>query len=429
VSVPRRDESDAIDILHLDMDSFFAAVEVLEEPGLSGKPLVVGGTGPRAVVASASYPARVFGIRSAMPMGEARRLCPNLVVVRPRHGAYSKVAEQLMAICRAITPIVEPLSLDEAYLDVSGAHQLFGESETIAWMLHDQVRDELSLSCALGVGRTKLIAKLASKAAKPQVHDGRIEPGAVVKVVGRREEAAFLHTHPVRALPGVGPKTADRLHRMGVTSVRDLAVVGRSHLVSAFGASLGAHLDDLASGRDERRVTSDREVKSVGHEETYDVDDFDRSSLEKRVLSYAASVAAHCRGRGVAARTISVKVRFADFETVVRSKTERRAISSGSEIAKIATALLGSIDVDRGVRLLGVSASNLEQASPPLTQLELFDEGPGRRGGHPSPDDPARSEARDVVTEAIRQRFGKGAIGTADAVSRRGKDEEEKPKR
>jgi DNA polymerase IV len=416
--MPRDVDSDAIDIVHLDMDSFFAAVEVLEDPGLAGKPVVVGGTGPRAVVASASYPARVFGVRSAMPMGEARRLCPSLVVVRPRHGAYSKVAEQLMAICRAITPLVEPLSLDEAFLDVSGAHHLFGDSEAIAWILHEQVANELALSCAIGVGRTKLIAKLASKAAKPRVNEGRVETGPVVKVVRRREEIAFLHAHPVRALPGVGPKTADRLRRMGVTSVRDLQVLGRSGLVAAFGTSLGGHLDDLASGRDERRVTADREVKSVGHEETFDVDDFDRGSLERRVLSFSTSVAAHCRGRGVAARTITVKVRFADFATVVRSKTERRPVTSGSEIATIAKTLLGSVDVGRGVRLLGVSVSNLEEASPPVAQLELFDEvaGCGARLG--APEGTERAEAKQVVTEAIRRRFGGAAIGSASTVNR-----------
>lgn len=421
------DASEAIDILHLDMDSFFVAVEVLADPGLANKPVVVGGTGPRAVVASASYPARAFGIRSAMPMGEARRLCPSLVVIRPRHSAYAAVGERLLAICRAITPLVEPLSLDEAYLDVSGAHQLFGESVAIAWILHDQVRDELSLECAIGVGRTKLIAKLASKGAKPKVANGRVERGEVVKVVRPSEEAAFLQAHPVRALPGVGPKTADRLRRMGVTSVRDLAVAGRAGLVSALGTSLGGHLDDLATGRDERGVVAERELKSIGHEETFDVDDFDRSSLERRVRAYAASVAAHCRERGVAARTVSVKARFGDFDTVVRSKTGRRPVASGSEIAAIATALLGSVEVDRGVRLLGVSVSHLEPASPPVAQLELFGEAPEGGAGRTSRGTSARADARDVVTEAIRQRFGRGAIGSASSASPPGGSEREHP--
>jgi DNA polymerase IV len=415
VTASRPEAREAIDVLHLDMDSFFAAVEVLEDPELLGKPVVVGGTGPRAVVASASYPARIFGIRSAMPMGQARRLCPNLVIVRPRHSAYAAVAEQLMAICKAITPLVEPLSLDEAYLDVSGAHQLFGESEAIAWTLHQRVRDELSLSCSIGVGRSKLIAKLASKAAKPKVADGRVEQGEVVKVITRKEELCFLHSHPVRALPGVGPKTAERLGRMGVTTVRDLAVVGRARLVSAFGNSVGEYLDDLASGRDERRVSVDREVKSVGHEETFDVDDYDRSSLERKARGYAASVAAHLRDRGIVARTVSVKARFGDFETVVRSKTERRPLTSAGEIAAIATGLLAAIDVERGVRLLGVSVSNLEAASPPVVQLELFEEAPGQGGESAAATRPARSGA-EVVTEAIQRRFGRGAIGSADAI-------------
>ncbi|MGB9113268.1 MAG: DNA polymerase IV [Acidimicrobiales bacterium] len=406
----------SIDILHLDMDSFFAAVEVLENPSLAGKPVVVGGTGPRAVVASASYPARAFGIRSAMPMGRARRLCSNLVVIRPRHGAYAEVAEQLMVICKAITPLVEPLSLDEAYLDVSGAHHLFGESEAIAWMLHERVRDELSLSCALGVGRSKLVAKLASKAAKPQVRDGRVVRGEVVKVITPERELAFLHAHSVRALPGVGPKTAERLGRMGVTTVRDLAVVGRARLASALGTSIGEYLDDLATGRDERRVTVDREVKSIGHEETFDVDDFDRPSLERKARGYATSVAAHLRERGIVARTVSVKARFGDFETIVRSKTGRRPVTQSSEIAAIATGLLASIDVDRGVRLLGVSVSNLEEASPPVVQLELFGEAPGPGDDSAAPGGGTRSAASGIATEAIRQRFGRGAIGSADTI-------------
>ncbi len=413
MTATRTEEPSTTDILHLDMDSFFAAVEVLEDPALAGRPVVVGGSGSRAVVASASYPARVFGIRSAMPMGEARRLCPNLVIIRPRHGAYSAVAEQLMEICRAITPLVEPLSLDEAFLDVAGAHQLFGSSRAIAWTLHERVKSELSLSCAIGVARSKLVAKLASKAAKPKVRDGRVELGEIVKVVLPEDEIAFLHAHPVRALPGVGPKTAERLRRMGVTSVEDLSVVGRARLVLALGTSLGEHLDDLASGHDERPVTADRELKSIGHEETYDTDDFDRSSLERKARGYATSIATHCRDRDVAARTVSVKVRFGDFETVVRSKTERRPVTSASEIATIAVALLGAIEVDRGVRLLGVSVSNLEEASPPVAQLELFEEAPVPTGDRPDRPRAARSgrDWRGHRGDPAALRSGRDSVG------------------
>lgn len=410
------DRSGAVDILHLDMDSFFAAVEMLAEPSLRDKPLVVGGTGPRAVVASASYPARVYGIRSAMPMGEARRLCADLVIIPPRHSAYSEVAERLMAICRTITPHVEPLSLDEAFLDVSGAHPLFGSSEAIAWKLHDQVRSELSLACAIGVARTKVVAKLASKAAKPRVRFGRVEQGEIVKVVPPSAEIAFLHAHPVRSLPGVGPRTAERLRRMGVITVRDLSLVGRARLVSGFGASHGEHLDDLAFGLDDRRVVSERELKSIGHEETYDVDDFDRASLERKARGYAASIAAHCRRREVAARTVSVKARFGDFETIVRSKTERRAVSSAAEIAAIATTLLDSIEIGRGVRLLGVSVSNLEEGMPPVAQLALFGESVDATEDSGASSSPGQRGAADEVAEEIRRRFGRGAIGPAKAL-------------
>ena len=279
-----------------------------------------------------------------------------------------------------------------------------------------ECRDELSLSCAIGIGTSKLVAKLASKAAKPKVRDGRVVQGEVVKVVTPEREIAFLHAHPVRALPGVGPKTAERLCRMGVTTVRDLSVVGRARLVSALGASVGEYLDDLAAGRDERPVTVDRELKSIGHEETFDIDDFDRPSLERKARRYAASVGAHMRERGIVARTVSVKARFGGFETIVRSKTGRRPVAQASEIAAVAVTLLTSIDVDRGVRLLGVSVSNLEEASPPVVQLELFGEGRG-----PS-DDPAaqagekRSDASEIAAEAIRRRFGRGAIGSAEVV-------------
>jgi DNA polymerase IV len=414
---PEVDDSGAVDILHLDMDSFFAAVEVREDPALAGRPVVVGGAGPRGVVASASYAARRFGVRSAMPTGLARRLCPQLVVVSPSHGKYSEVSAQLIAICHDVTPIVEPLSLDEAFLDVSGAHELFGESRDIALGLRQKVRDELGLSCAIGVARTKLIAKLASKAAKPKARLEGIDEGAGVVVVRPAEELEFLHHHPVRAVPGVGPRTADRLGRVGVSTVGDLALLGNDRLVAMFGSSHGASLFDLAWGRDGRRVEPDRELRSIGHEATFDVDDYDAASLESKVREMAVSVAARCRERGLAARTVSLKVRYADFETVVRSKTERRPVEDGGAVSAIGAALLSSIDVGRGVRLVGVSVSSLEPSGERGRQLELF--GESGSGCEDEAGSPGKGPAAEVAADEVRKKFGEGAISSVAAFGRR----------
>ena len=405
---------DEVDVLHLDMDSFFAAVEILADPSLDGLAVVVGGTGPRGVVASASYTARTYGVHSAMPIGEARRLCPKLFVVAPRHDEYSVVSGRLLEICRGVTPLVEPISLDEAFLDVSGAHQLFGPSEAIAWMLRQQVADRLRLTCAIGVGRTKLVAKLASKAAKPQPRRDAIDEGAGVVVVRRDHEVEFLHGHPVRALPGVGPRTADRLRRVGVSSVGDLALLGKDQLVSMLGVAHGGSLFDLAWGRDDRSVEPDREVRSIGHEETFDVDDYDRASLESKLREQAVSVGASCRRRGLGARTVSIKVRFADFETVVRSRTEPRPVVDAARIAEVAASLLGSLDLSAGVRLIGVSVANFEAGAPEAVQLGLFGADP-----EPGPAGRSREGAAEVAADEIREKFGRESISSAAAAGRR----------
>jgi DNA polymerase-4 len=403
---------DATDVLHLDMDSFFVAVEVLADPSLAGRPVVVGGTGPRSVVSSASYEARVYGVASGMPIGEARRRCPGLVVVPGRHAEYEKTSERLVGICREVTPVVEPISIDEAFLDVSGAHQLFGDSLTIATNLRQRVKDELGLACAIGVGRTKLVAKLASKAAKPRVRSDGFGPGAGVFVVTPAEELSFLHAHAVRAVPGIGPATAERLRRIGVTSVGDLALVGRSRLVAMFGVAHGSTLADLAAGRDDRRVVTDRVVRSIGHEQTFDEDDHDLGSLQSKARELAVSVAARCRARRVAARTISVKVRFADFETIDRSRSLDRPVATAAEIAEVAADLLASLDLARGVRLLGVSVSHLaESDGEQAVQLGLF--------GLAAPGPPDRGGDVETAADEIRRRFGPDAITSVAAAGRR----------
>jgi DNA polymerase-4 len=418
---------DATDVLHLDMDSFFVAVEVRTDPSLAGRPVVVGGTGPRSVVASASYEARVFGVRSAMPIGEARRRCPGLIVVAGRHDEYEKVSERLIGICHDVTPIVEPISIDEAFLDVSGAHRLLGDSWTIATGLRRRVLDDLGLACAIGVGRTKLVAKLASKAAKPRVRPDGFGAGPGIVLVAPGDELAFLHAHPVRAVPGVGPATAERLRRIGVTTVGDLGLVGRQRLVALFGEAHGATLFDLASGRDDRRVVTDRVVRSIGHERTFDVDDHDRDSLSSKARELAVSVAARCRARGVAARTISLKVRFGDFETIERSRSLDRPVATAGEIALVANGLLASVDVGRGVRLLGVSVSHLgESTLEHAVQLGLF----AAAAADPEAIEVAGQLGEvELATDEIRRRFGPDAITSVAAAERRATRARRRPDR
>jgi len=404
------------DVLHLDMDCFFAAVETLSDPSLVGRPVVVGGTGGRGVVASASYEARWYGIRSAMPTAEARRLCPSAVFLAARHGEYAAVSQRLLEILRSVTPLVEPISLDEAYLDVSGTHRLGGSSRHIAEELRRRVREQLGLSCSVGVARTKLLAKLASEAAKPRAGPDGPVAGTGVVVVGHDDELSFLHAHAVRALPGVGPRTAERLKRFGVQTVGDLAVVGRDSLVRLLGASHGGALHDLAWGRDARGVEPDRATRSIGHEETFAADERDPASLASRAREMAVAVAARCREAAVAGRTVTVKVRFGDFSTVTRSRTLARAATTAAEIGDVAGELLGALELRQGVRLLGVHVSGLVPADlAQARQLSFF-------GGDTRPGDGEELARRGEVESAadeIRRRYGSGAISSLASASRR----------
>ena len=258
-----------LDILHVDMDCFFAAVEVLDDPSLRGLPVIVGGTGSRGVVASCSYEARATGVRSAMPMGEARRRCPRAVILSGRHDRYAEVSRELHRVFATITPVVEPISLDEAFLDVSGSHRLLGTSEAIAHEVRARVRQFLQLECSVGVARSKLIAKLASRAAKPIATRSGPRPGPGVVVVTAAEELAFLQPRPVRDLWGVGPRTAERLARFGIATVGDVARLDEASLVRILGPAAGRQLHALAWAKDDRRVVPDQQVKSIGHEETF----------------------------------------------------------------------------------------------------------------------------------------------------------------
>lgn len=380
-------------ILHVDLDAFYASVEVLENPALLGKPVLVGGTGPRGVVAAASYEARRFGVHSAMPMGRARRLCPQAIVLPPRFELYGAKSRAVHEIFRAFTPAVEPIALDEAFLDVSGALRLFGTGADIGAAIRRRVRAETGLTASVGVAPNKLLAKLASDDAKP---DGMliVEPGT---------ELDFLHPHPVRRLWGVGPATMARLERFGVETIGDLASLPEASLVDALGRAHGAQLHALAQGRDDRPVEADRETKSIGQEETFPRDVADREALRREILRMAERVGTRLRAHGLAGRTVTIKVRFPDFRTITRSATADKPFSASTEIARLAVALLEKIDTAGGIRLLGVTMSNLADAA--VLQESLFDE-PGA-----SSEDVIQS-----VVDEVRARFGSGALGSAATV-------------
>ena len=369
-------------ILHVDMDAFYASVESLDDPALAGRPLIVGGTGRRGVVASCSYEARAYGVRSAMPSGRARRLCPHAVFVSGHFDRYAEVSRQIHGIFHEYTPLVEGISLDEAFLDVTGSIRLFGPGPEIAAAIRTRMISELGLPCSVGVAPLKFLAKLGSEAAKPKADLRGTIPGEGVVVVRLGEELDFLHPLPIEALWGVGPATATRLRRLGMATIRDLAGVSSTVLEGAVGKASGAHLARLAWAIDDREVEPDREMKSVSHEETYPVDCYNESALHVEVVRMSDAVATRLRRAGIAGRTVTLKVRYGDFTTLTRSRTAPAGLADGPAIAGLALALLGEVDLSAGVRLLGVGVSNLAvAASGPAQQLSLDLDGPG--GGAP----------------------------------------------
>jgi DNA polymerase-4 len=378
-------------ILHVDLDAFYASVEVLENPTLAGKPVLVGGTGPRGVVAAASYEARRFGCHSAMPMGRARRLCPQAVVLPPRFDLYAAKSRAVHEIFAAFTPLIEPIALDEAFLDVTGALRIRGTGADIGAAIRARVRAETGLTASVGVAPNKLLAKLASDDAKP---DGML----VVEAGG---ELAFLHPHPVGRLWGVGPATLARLERFGVETIGDLAALPEASLVDTLGRAHGHQLHELACGRDDRPVEPDRETKSIGQEETFPHDVADREALDREVRRMAERVGTRLRDHDLAGRTVTLKVRFPDFRTITRSTTLPDPFAVSNEIARLALALLDKVDTTSGIRLIGVSMSNLTAGA--AHQASLFGEEATPDGGG----------AIQSVVDAVRQRFGPDALGSA----------------
>ena len=400
------------------MDAFFASVEVLDDPSLAGKPVIVGGAGARGVVASCTYEARAYGVHSAMPSMRARQLCPEAVFLAGRHSRYAEVSGQLQSILHDVTPAVEPIGLDEAFMDVAGAVRLLGQPRRIAVDLRRRVRDELGLDSAVGIGRSKMIAKLASRAAKPRASRAGLEPGPGVVLVEPASELEFLHAHDVEALWGVGPATSARLHALGVRTVGDLAALPLDTVVRRLGKASGAHLAALARGEDPDPVNPNRPNKSIGHEETFSEDLVDAGELERHVLRMAESVATMLRGASSSARTITVKVKFKDLSLVTRSHTLGRPIVTGGAIGQVAAALLAGVDPGEGIRLLGVSASGLGAGG---TDQLSFDLGDGLDEENQSAT--AREQSWQDVTaavDAIRTRFGRGAVGAAAMVTDEG---------
>jgi DNA polymerase IV len=382
-------------ILHVDMDAFFASVELLDRPELKGTPVIVGAPGARGVVLSATYEARRFGVHSAMPMTRARRICPQATIIPPSHGKYSEVSKGVMEIFQSITPEVEPISSDEAFLDVSGARRRLGTSTAIAELIRGQVAERYGITCSVGVANSKFVAKLASRQCKP---DGLL-------VVPASAVVEFLHPLPVAALWGVGERTEQALVRLGIRTVGDLAQVPVSTLQREFGAA-GAHLAALAWGRDERPVVPHSPDKSIGNEETFSHDVDDPEAIKRELLRLSERVAARLRAAGHVGRTVSVKLRRSDFTTITRSRTLREPTDVAKEIYATSCELYEAAGLDRvRLRLVGVRMENLRPAATATRQLGLGERETGWR------------EAEQAMDKAIR-RFGPEAVRPASLVQR-----------
>lgn len=381
-------------ILHVDMDAFYAAVAILDDPSLRGKPVIVGAAEGRGVVSSASYEARRFGVRSAMPVSQALRLCPTAICVTTSFERYITVSKQVMRIFEDVTPLVEPLSIDEAFLDVRGARRLLGSPGTIARLLRQRVLDETGLTCSIGVAATKHVAKMASTISKP---DGLL-------IVAEADTAAFLAPRPVRALWGIGPKSAEALEARGIHTVADVLDAPRGVLDRALGAAMSDRIWHLARGIDARRIETHRVEKSVGHEETFHVDIADPAVLRSELRRLADRVGARLRKHGWEASTISIKVRFADFATITRATTLPEPTAVGQRIGDAAHELFAAVDLRLPIRLVGVRAEKLAAAG---------------RGGAPLWDDDEEWRRVEGAVDDASAKFGKGAVTRATLLGTR----------
>jgi len=375
-------------ILHVDMDAFYASVELLEHPELVGKPVIVGHRSSRSVVTAATYEARKYGVNSAMPMAVALRRCPQAIVLEPHFERYTHFSKQVMGLLGEVTPMVEPLSIDEAFLDVAGARRLLGTPWQIGTRLRERVFSQTGLHCSVGAASTKFVAKLASSRSKP---DGLL-------IVPASETVAFLHPQPVSALWGVGGKSEEQLQRLGLRTVGDVANVPFDALKRAVGPANATRLHELAWGRDPRTIELSREEKSVGHETTFETDVTDAVALHRELLRLSDAVGARLRRAGVQARTISLKLRFEDFTTISRARTLAEPTDLGKRIYEEARSLYDAASQGgRPVRLIGVRGEGLSGA---VASLGLWD------------DDEQWREVEGTV-DAIGSRFGAGVVRPA----------------
>jgi DNA polymerase-4 len=387
---------DGCTILHADMDAFYASVELRERPELRGKPVIVGAVGGRAVVLSATYEARRYGVHSAMPMARARKLCPQATIIPPSRGEYARVSAGVMAIFRDVTPLVEPLALDEAFLDVAGARRRLGRPAAIGALIRSRVEREHGITCSVGVASTKFVAKLASTRCKP---DGLL-------VVPRHETLAFLHPLPVAALWGVGERTEQTLTRLGLRTVGDIASTPVATLERALGATVGGHLHALAWGRDERAVVPHEPDKSIGAEETFARDVGDPEAIRRELLRLSERTASRLRRSGLLGRTISIKIRFADFTTINRSRTLREPTDVAREIFATARELYDALAIGHApLRLVGVRVEGLVEADGQARQLMLGERAKGWRDA-------------EQAADRAASRFGSGAVRPASLVER-----------
>ena len=391
-------------IIHLDMDAFYASVEMLDRPELVGQPVIVGGASNRGVVSAASYEARKYGIHSAMPMVAARRLCPHGVFLPVRMARYRELSEQIMAIFHRFTPLVEPLSLDEAFLDVTASRALLGDGATIAKEIKRLVREETGLTVSAGVASSKLAAKIASDLHKP---DG-------LTLVPPGQEREFLAPLPIGRLWGVGTATAKTLALMGASTIGDLARLPLALLTAKFGPSHGEHLHLVALGIDEREVEPEQEAKSIGNEETFEKDLREQQVIERELLGLSTKVARRLRRHGVCGRTITLKVKYHDFRQITRSVTLPGATCDEGELYGIAKVLLDRTEAGQvPVRLLGVSVSGLT-AGEAGGQLSLFATQPKKKG---------KQHGLHAAVDRITDKYGQQAIKPATLLAGEGEKE------
>jgi DNA polymerase-4 len=381
-------------ILHVDMDAFYASIEQLDDPRLQGRPVIVGadpkeGRG-RGVVAACSYEARKFGVHSALPIGRAWKLCPEGAYVRPRMQRYVEVSGRVMEILRQFTNLVEPLSIDEAFLDITGSIALFGAPVQIARAIKKQIKETTGLNASVGVAPNKFLAKIASDLKKPNA----------LVVVEKDQIEEFLRDLPISRLWGVGPKTEQRLLELGFHTIGSVRSRKKEDLVSALGEGLGTHLFELANGNDDRPVIPDWEPKSISNETTFEEDTSDRELLVQTLRRLAESVGRRLRRENYKARKVTLKIRFEPFDTHTRQTSVKRAVDGDEEITRLALSLFDQFTLDRRVRLIGVGTGEIVRPGEESNQMSLFDE----------PATEKKESAIDRTVDKIRERFGDDLI-------------------